>query len=70
MQKDVWYNGQWNNLSGSYAEFKTAYKSLTGFTWSREETDDGIFGGYYDGATYPHAAGGEVGPPTGSKWNV
>tara|TARA_Y100001938_G_C8069896_1_gene422479 strand:- start:1348 stop:1560 length:213 start_codon:yes stop_codon:yes gene_type:complete len=68
MQKDVWFNGKWNNLSGSFAEFKTKYKTLTGSEYNREESDQGIFGGYYDGATYHGTTKGEEGPPTGSYW--
>ena len=28
MEKEVWHNGCWNKLSGSLAEFKTAYKNF------------------------------------------
>ena len=69
MQKDVWFNGKWNNLSGSLAEFKVAYKALCGSDYNRKANDNGTFGGYYEGATYQGTLKGEEGPPTGSKWD-
>ena len=69
MEKEVWHNGCWNKLSGSLAEFKTAYKNLTGMEYTKNDSLEGTFGGYYEGATHFHAAEGEKGPATGSRWN-
>jgi len=69
MQKDVWHNGTWNNLSGSLAEFKAAYKNLTGMEYTRKADDQGTFGGYYEGAVHQRHGGGETGPATGSRWD-
>lgn len=70
MQKDVWFNGKWNNLSGSLAEFKVAYKSLCGSDYNRKANDDGTFGGHYEnGAIYYGRKEGDTGPATGSRWD-
>ena len=69
MESQVWWNGKWCTLSGSLAEFKDQYYSLCGVSYSRAETDNGLFGGYYEGARFEHTAEGETGGPTGSKWN-
>ena len=70
MQKDVWFNGKWNNLSGSLAEFKVAYKNLCGTDYTRDASDQGTFGGYYEASgLYDGKAEGQTGPPTGSFWS-
>jgi len=70
MEKEVWHNGCWNKLSGSLAEFKTSYKNLTGMEYTKNDSLEGTFGGYYEGsALYDGKAQGQTGPPTGSRWN-
>ena len=71
MEKQVWHNGVWNKLSGSLAEFKTAYKNLTGWEYTKSDALEGTFGGYYESKALYGGSGakGEEGPPTGSRWN-
>ena len=71
MEKQVWYNGSWNTVSGSLSNgtYQSAYKALTGMAYTRNENDNGTFGGYYEGARFEHTATGETGGPTGSFWN-
>ena len=76
MEKQVWYNGSWNTVSGSNelsasltASYAYQYEALTGMAYTRDHKDNGTFGGYYEGARFEHTAQGETGGPTGSFWN-
>ena len=71
METEVWFNGGWNKLSGSLAEFKTAYKNLTGDVYTKNDSLEGTFGGFYESKALYGGSGakGEEGYPTGSRWN-
>ena len=72
MIKEVWRNGKWNTVSGSFAEVKEILSSSYGTEWKTaagNENDHGTFGGYYEGASFNHTAQGYTGDPTGSRWN-
>mgnify|MGYP001502743103 CR=1 FL=1 len=72
MERKVWHNGVWNIVSGSiqYGTFQTAYKDLTGTTYTRTLEDKGTFGGFYEStALYDGQAEGATGPATGSQWS-